>query len=136
MEPTPRFRMHRPPWWPEDQPWPPPRRRFRHNPFFRRMGCFFGVINLLGITLFILLVLFILRTFGPVDINLLIKWALPIGLGGLVLIALIAAVSVRSLRRISAPLDDLHEAAERVAKGDYSVRVVEKGAPEVRSLAR
>ncbi|HSB67631.1 MAG TPA: HAMP domain-containing sensor histidine kinase [Anaerolineales bacterium] len=136
MQPPPRYRMTRPSWWPENRPWPPSRDRFRHNPFFRRLGCFFGVINLLGFTVFILLVLFILRTFGPVDINLLIRWALPIGLGGLVLLALIAALSVRSLRRISAPLDDLHEAATRVAQGDYSTRVVERGPPEMRSLAR
>ena len=136
MSHPPRYTMHRPSWWPENRPWPPSRGRFRHNPFFRRLGCFFGVINLLGFTIFVLLVLFILQTFGPVDINLLIKWALPIGLGALVLIVAIAALSVRSLRRISAPLDDLHEAAERVAGGDYSARVVEKGPPEVRSLAR
>src|SRR5512136_2430635 len=115
MDREPHYRMHRPPWWPENQPWPPARRQFRHNPFFRRLGCFFGLVNLLGITMFVLLVLFILRTFGPVDINLLIRYALPLGLGALVLIAAIAAFSVRNLRRISAPLDDLHEAAERVA---------------------
>jgi signal transduction histidine kinase len=136
MSLTSRYSMHRPPWWPENQPWPPVRRQFRHNPFFRRLGCFFGLVNLLGITLFVLLVLFILRTFGPVDVNLLIRYALPLGLGALVIIIAIAALSVRSLRRISAPLDDLHEAAERVADGDYSVRVMEKGTPEVRSLAR
>ncbi len=136
MSHPPRYSMHRPPWWPENQPWPPQRGRFRHNPFFRRLGCFFGVINLLGITLFVLLVLFIVRTFGPVDINLLIKWALPLGLGALVLIVAIAALSVRSLRRISAPLDALHEAAERVAQGDYSARVAVRGPPEVRSVTR
>ena len=136
MTDQPRFRMHRPPWWPENQPWPPPRRSFRHNPFFRRLGCFFGILNLLGFTLFVLLVALILRTFGPVDINVLLRWALPLGLGALVLLAAIAALSVRGIRRISAPLDALHEAAEQVAKGDYSARVPEKGPPEMRSVAR
>jgi len=133
---TPRYRMHRPPWWPENQPWPPSRGRFRHNPFFRRFGCFFGLLNLIGLAFFILLVALILRTFGPVDLTALLKWVIPIGLGALVLIAVIAALSVRSLRRFSAPLDALHEAAERVARGDYSAQVEEKGLPEVRSLAR
>jgi two-component system sensor histidine kinase BaeS len=136
MASPPRYRMPRPSWWPENQPWPPQRRSYRHNPFFRRLGCFFGILNLLGFTLFVLLVAFILRTFGPLDINLLLKWALPMGLGALVLMVTIAALSVRSLRRISAPLDDLHEAAGRVAGGDYSAHVVVKGPPEVRAVAR
>ncbi len=132
----PPFFMHRPPWWPENQPWPPPRRRFHRYPFFRRMGCFFGLINLLGFAFLILLVALILRSFGPVDINALLRWAIPLGLGALVLMMAIAAISVFILRRISRPLDDLHEAARRVAEGDYSARVVVKGSPEVRSLAR
>ena len=136
MSRRPHFYMHRPPWWPENQPWPPPRARFRHNPFFRRLGCFFGVINLLGFTLFILLVALILRTFGPVDINNLLHWALPLGLAALLLFISIVIVAIIGLRRISVPLDDLLEAAGRVADGDYSTRVPEKGLPEVRSMAR
>ncbi len=134
MSYRPRSYMQRPPWWPENQPWPPPRGRLRHNPFFRRLGCFFGVINLIGFTLFVLLVAFLLRTFGPVDLTALLKWVIPIGLAALVLVVVVAALSVRSLRRISAPLDDLHEAAERVARGDYSAQVEEKGPAEMRSL--
>jgi two-component system sensor histidine kinase BaeS len=128
--------MQRPPWWPENQTWPPPRGRFRHNPFFRRLGCFFGVFNLLGFTLFVLLVALILRTIGPVDFNYLLRWGLPLGLAALVLIVAIVSLAILALRRISTPLDDLHEAAGRVAEGDYSTRVPEKGPPEVRSLAR
>ncbi len=136
MSHRPRFYMQRPPWWPENQPWPPPRGRYRHNPFFRRLGCFFGIFNLLGFALFVLLVAFILRSFGPVDINYLLRWAIPLSLGALVLIVAIIAIAILGLRRISVPLDDLHEAAGRVAVGDYSTRVPEKGLPEVRSLAR
>ncbi len=136
MTDQPHFRMHRPPWWPENQPWPPPRGRYRHAPFFRRLGCFFGLFNLLGFTLFILLVALILRTIGPVDFNSLLRWAIPLGMAALVLIMLIAALAALALRRISRPLDDLLEAAGRVAEGDYSTRVEEKGAPEIRSLAR
>jgi two-component system sensor histidine kinase BaeS len=136
MSHQPRYFMHRPSWWPENQPWPPPRRRFRHNPFFRRLGCFFGIFNALGFTLFVLLVAFILRTFGPVDTNYLLHWALPLVLAALVLIITIVILAILGLRRISVPLDDLLEAAGRVADGDYSTRVPEKGLPEVRSLAR
>ncbi len=136
MSHRPRYFTHRPSWWPENQPWPPPRGRFRHNPFFRRLGCFFGIFNLLGFTLFVLLVAFIVRAIGPIDFNSLLRWAIPIGLAALVLIVTIVSLAILGLRRISVPLDDMHEAAGRVAEGDYSTRVPEKGTPEVRSLAR
>jgi signal transduction histidine kinase len=45
-------------------------------------------------------------------------------------------IFVFSLRRFSRPLDDLLTASDRVADGDYSVRVEEKGPREVRSMAR
>jgi signal transduction histidine kinase len=90
----------------------------------------------LGITLFVLLVALILRTIGPVDYNTLLRWAIPLGLVALVLIVLIVSLAILALRRISGPLDDLLEAAGRVAEGDYSTHVEEKGAPEIRSLAR
>jgi len=38
------------------------------------------------------------------------------------------------LRRMSMPLDELLDASNRVAEGDYSTRVEERGTPEVRSL--
>ena len=54
----------RPPWWPENEEWPPTREAWRRvgrrNPFFRRMGCFFfgfaflAFVGLLGILRFIL----------------------------------------------------------------------------------
>ena len=136
MSNRPHYTMRRPPWWPENQPWPPPRGRFRHSPFFRRLGCFFGFFYLFGFTLFVLLIALILRTIGPVDFTSLLRWAIPLGLAAVVLIVAFIALAVLGLRRISVPLDDLHEAAGRVAEGDYSTRVQEKGTPEVRSMAR
>ena len=38
------------------------------------------------------------------------------------------------MRRMSIPLGDLGAAADRIAQGDYAVRVKEQGPPEVRSL--
>ncbi len=128
--------MHRPPWWPDNQPWPPARGRYRHNPFFRRVGCFFGLVNLLVFALVILVVVNILSIVGRGDSSYLLPWVIPLGLGALVLIAAVAALAIRSIRRFSAPLDDLHEAAERVARGDYSTQVAEKGPPEIRSMTR
>jgi two-component system, OmpR family, sensor kinase len=53
------------------------------------------------------------------------------------LIAFAAVVALlRTVRRIGLPFRDVMEAAERVANGDYGVRVTESGPPPVRGLAR
>jgi signal transduction histidine kinase len=63
-------------------------------------------------------------------------WALPaIGLV-LVLGALALAWAGRGVRRLSRPLGDLLEAADRVADGDYSARVTVQGPRQVRSVAQ
>jgi two-component system sensor histidine kinase BaeS len=63
-------------------------------------------------------------------------WIIPAGL--VFLLGLVMAVrwGTRGLRRISAPLDELLEASNRVAEGDYSVRVEERGPQETRSLGQ
>jgi signal transduction histidine kinase len=100
------------------------------------MGCFFVFFILAGFTFFIVLAALIIRSIGPVDFNSLLRWAIPLSLAALVLIVLIIALAVLAIRRISGPLDDMLEAAGRVAEGDYSVDVRERGAPEVRALVR
>ncbi len=45
-------------------------------------------------------------------------------------------LSVLNLRRMSMPLDDLLDASNKVAEGDFSARVDERGPREVRSLAQ
>jgi signal transduction histidine kinase len=44
-------------------------------------------------------------------------------------------LTVRTLRRTTAPIADVMEAAERVANGDYDARVAEQGPRETRDLA-
>jgi len=58
----------------------------------------------------------------------------PLGLIGFVIILAAIFWGARSLRRMSMPLDDLLDASNRVAEGDYSVRVDAKGPPEIYSL--
>jgi two-component system sensor histidine kinase BaeS len=48
----------------------------------------------------------------------------------------VATVLVGVLRRVGLPLDTIMVAADRVAAGDYSVRVRDYGPPPVRALAR
>jgi signal transduction histidine kinase len=136
MQPNPHFPMQRPPWWPENISWPPRRGGLRHNKFFRRLGCFFGVLNLLGLAFFVLLVALIVKAFGLANLTSTLQLALPLGLAVLVLIIAIVILAIRGLRRISVPFDDLLEAAGHVAEGNYSTHVQEKGPPEVRSLVR
>jgi two-component system sensor histidine kinase BaeS len=54
----------------------------------------------------------------------------------LVVLAVIVFLIVsRRVRRMAAPVDNLVEAAGRISGGDYTVRVREDGAPELRSVA-
>jgi signal transduction histidine kinase len=56
---------------------------------------------------------------------------------GTLLLAFLGAISfLRVVRRIGMPFRDVMDAAERVADGDYGVRVIETGPPPVRGLAR
>ena len=136
------LRGHRPPWWPENEEWPPrdPRQwrwMGRRNPFFRRMGCVFLLLNLIGFVLLFSITAFILSVLGVIHIGgNQYSLLLPAGAIFFVFTVLMIVFATRNLRRISKPLDELVEASNKVADGDYSVRVVEKGPPEVRFLMR
>lgn len=129
---------HRPPWWPENEEWPPKRwRHMRGRPIFRRMGCFFIIFNffacvgLLAVLQFILAPYVDLHGIPPLDRP---DFILPFGLVGILIFVTAVYWAVRGLRRMSMPLDDLLEASDRVADGDYTVRVDPKGPPEIRSM--
>jgi two-component system, OmpR family, sensor histidine kinase BaeS len=57
-------------------------------------------------------------------------------IGALVLVILVAGVGLRSIRRMTGPMDNLIQAARRIEKGDYSASVPEYGPPDMRSVAR
>ena len=59
----------------------------------------------------------------------------PMAILGLVLLVGFVATG-RAVRRMARPMGDLMEAADRVAAGDYAVRVDERGPGEMRRLAR
>ena len=127
----------RPPWWPENEPWPPVKGRMRRNPFFRRLGCAFAFFNVFGMVIFFLVAAWVANFFGltHLPVNLL-TWVLPLGVGLLVFVVAAVLLGIFGLRRVFVPLDDLLEAAERIAQGDYAARVLEQGPREVRSLAK
>lgn len=132
-----RFSIQRPPdWWPENEPWPP-HGRFPRNPFFRRMGCLFGLFNLLGLAFFLLMLAIAAHLLGFIQLSpRVVQLTLPLGGVALVLIFIGLIVLASILRRIFTPLDGLLQAAERITEGDYTVRVAEHGPGGVRSLTR
>jgi signal transduction histidine kinase len=131
-----RVAKHKPGWWPENEPWPPVRRPWRtraRRPFFQRLGCLFLLFNPI---VFIIIVILVLNALGITSISFhQPQWALPVMAVLLALLVASAVAGAMSLRRMSAPLDDLLGAARRVAEGDYSTRVRVHGPTEVRSLA-
>jgi len=134
---------HRPPWWPENEEWPPRSRHEwrqqmrRRNPIFRRLGCVFAVFNLLSLIFVAAIVGLVLNALGVVHFSLdEFQWLKPLGTVFFAIVLAMLISSVMNLRRMSMPLDDLLEASNKVAEGDFSARVDEQGPREVRSLTR
>jgi signal transduction histidine kinase len=131
---------NRPPWWPENEEWPPVRGRMRHRPFFRRLGCAFALFNLFVLTVVSAVVLSVARALGLIQFSTpILQWSTSLGVLALIpIVAIIAMITaiIFGMRRLSTPLDELLAAADRVADGDYTARVEEKGPREIRSLAR
>ena len=65
-----------------------------------------------------------------------LRWVIPVGIVLLMFGFSSLVWGGRGLRQMSAPLGDLLEAAGRIAEGDYSRRVAERGPSELRALAR
>jgi len=109
----------------------------RGAPFFRRMGCFFLIFNFFAFIGFLALLRFILAPF--IEIHGLPQLDrpdifVPLGFAGFVVLVMAAIIGVRNLRRVSRPLDEMVDASDKVAEGDFSVRVDVKGPREIRSL--
>lgn len=137
------FNRPRPHWWPENEEWPPTDRRSwrrfgSHNPFFRRLGCLFFIFNLFGFLFFASILGLVLNALGIIRISApQFQWFLPLVIIVLVFGITIAAFAARNLRRVSRPLDELVEASNKIAQGDFSARVEdERGPSEVRVLLR
>jgi two-component system sensor histidine kinase BaeS len=138
----------RPPWWPEDEPWPPQRwgppgwkRGPRHRGAWGRRGGMppFGCA--------FLLVALVLGSVGILVLELLIEMvglnggglaaaATPAGLIGLALGVVAVALTIRMVRAMTRPVSELAAAAARVEEGDYATRVEQpgRGPGELRTL--
>lgn len=137
MNREPFFHRQRPPWWPENEEWPPKNwGHLRGRSFFRRMGCFLVLANLIGFTLFAILLGLAYSALyqGLTPSSPLFDFILT---GGVLFIALVLGLmflAARNFRRMFNPLDELVDASHKVAEGNYTVRVEEKGPPGVRNL--
>ncbi|NOR90135.1 MAG: HAMP domain-containing protein, partial [Anaerolineales bacterium] len=60
--------------------------------------------------------------------------ALPVFIGVGILVTAVVFQMGRTIRRVISPIDNLLEASDSVADGDYSVRVPERGSPEMIAL--
>ncbi len=143
----PRFARHRPPWWPENEDWPPSAPPWRRphlsrtrGRFFRRLGCLFVLFNLLVASVALLFFGWLAQVVGVIQLPASFAHLLPwlFLLGFLLFLAGFAFLiwAGRNLRHLSAPLGDLLDASDRLAQGDYAARVAETGPAEIRSLAQ
>jgi len=108
-----------------------------HSPFFRRLGCLFAAFNLLGVAVFISVVVFVINGLGIIHLQGgFFQGFLPFAAIFLGLTIVMVVLAGANVRRMSVPLDDLLAASNKVAEGDYSIRVDEKGPPEVLSLTK
>jgi signal transduction histidine kinase len=134
-----RFRHKKPAWWPENESWPPVQPRWQANRgrFFRRIGCLIALVNLLAFFVFAVVLGLVLNGLGIIHIYYRpLGWLIPVGVVFLIFAFGSLVWSGRGLRHMSAPFGDLLEAAGRIAEGDYSRRVAERGPSEIRALAR
>src|SRR5438132_9576948 len=124
----------RPSWWPENEPFPPQRwggAPWARGGVMRRMAMFFVAAALLSVVGATFLFWTLATALGAPDVvgNVARGVALLVVVYGFLFTA-------RSLRRLVAPTGDVIEAVGRVADGDLSTRVRERGPREARALAR
>ncbi len=96
----------------------------------------FLLFNLLTFTIFAGILAFALNAFGVIRFSFgEFQWFRPFAFILAFIVLVVIARFALSLRRMSMPLDDLLDASNRVANGDFSARVEERpGPPEIRSL--
>ncbi len=147
----------RPPWWPENEPWPPtdaagwdrargawaapwwgPGAGRRRGGIRRGFGCLIVALATLIVSVGVLVLWLLAGLFGIALAGPLEHLARPAGLVVL-LVGFVALIQgIRIARGVGRPLSELVDAAGRVEAGDYSVRVSEAPGErgEIRGLGR
>ena len=145
--------LHRPPWWPPDEPWPPAapfnrddwrawrrhdwRRPGWHRPFFWRFAALLLFLLVFALGGCALVAGLIASAIGLIQFpGSDVIFSRGVGFTALVIGVAGVLLTGRALRRLAISVDDLMEAADRVAAGDFTARVTEQGPRELRALAR
>src|SRR6266550_84268 len=125
-----RWRATAPAWWPEGEPWPPPRhtrwRRGRRRFLFRVATVVMVVLSLSAYGAVTLIKSLAGYQSAPGTQGYPIWLAVPL---------LLVSGFVVTMWAVGRPLSAVVGAAERVASGDFAVRVGEHGPPWLRSVA-
>lgn len=132
----------RPPWWPEDEPFPPPRlrpSRSEQHRFFRRMALLFVAVMVLAVTGAFTVFWAVAGALGFTRADGAAPWPDHPGTPAFFVVPLVVFVTVallgRTFRSVARPVGDLIDAAGRVEAGSYDARVPERGPREMRTLA-
>jgi signal transduction histidine kinase len=121
----------KPPWWPSNEPFPPtdwPAVRAR---FMTRMAIF----ALIAFTMFSLFIWLVVSVVIGIFNALSGGAPNPLVIIGAIFLIFLFFFGANGARRLTRPIADLIEAAERVERGDYTARLRARGPRDVRSLA-
>jgi two-component system OmpR family sensor kinase/two-component system sensor histidine kinase BaeS len=100
------------------------------------MGYLFGLFWLIGLGAFTGIAWLAGSALGVLQLQPgALAWAVPVGIFAITIVVGSLVFTAHAVRRATLPIGDLLEAAGRVAEGDYSARVDERGPREVRTLA-
>ncbi|HEV7500521.1 MAG TPA: HAMP domain-containing sensor histidine kinase [Vicinamibacteria bacterium] len=119
-----------PPWWPSGEPWPPTDAYRRHA---RGRSRFLARLALLAV-LTLALSGIGASTLVSLALHDLPQAARAGAAAALITVAVLAFAA--AMRRVGLPLGDVVAAADRVALGDFSARVAERGPRFLRTVAR
>jgi signal transduction histidine kinase len=120
-----------PPWWPHDEEWPPPQPRGSWaggpRPFVWQVG-------MVLVPFLVFVTIGLARLLTPVLEGA--GFSLPPRLIVVALFVVWFTLFFGGVRRFGLPMGDIVDAADRVGHGDFSTRLIERGPPFLRSVAR
>src|SRR5262245_5958160 len=113
---NPSWRRHRPPWWPEDEPWPPAHRwRAGRRRAMRRAVAVVAVLLLLSITGAATVVSLIVKQVGVAPV---VGGATGVAVAVLLALCAFLTLFFMAMRRVALPWGEILSAAERAGAGD------------------
>ena len=107
--------------------------RLGRSRFVRRVALLFALFLLLSGVGLVTLVSLAFGRIAAADVG---AWTRVIAAAALIAVVVVPFTFVAAMRRVGLPFGDVVGAAHRVADGDYSARVAERGPPFLRAIAR